>query len=1675
MITRKTRIKEIEREKNHAGWKDIREWVTRKLAVVTLLAVLTTLIPVVTVKTQAADWMQPYLEQAVAWGVMRGDSSGDLNADRLVTRAEFVTLINRAFGYTTLGNQPFTDVEPNDWYANDINIAYNANYFHGTTPNTASPMGLVTREQAAALLGRSLRFQGSDRLGTEFTDSTEIGTWSRGLVQEATNMGIIQGYSDGSFRPKENITRGQVACFLVRALGTLIQEPGEQTSGGVYGNLTITSPGVKLKDSVITGNLYLSGGVGLGNIELENVDVMGKIIVCGAGESQEGDHSVILRNVTADSMEIDSMTNQFMTIRAEGTTEIPQTTVRTSAYLEDLTDDNLGLQFISLDGQEDTELQLAGNIKEVSNFTPGSTLLVAQGVSKKVTVDEKAVGSTLSVDPSASILDLNLDIGVPVNGTGSVDHMTINAPGANVTMLPDTITVRPGVNANVYGQKMDSVAAAESSDDPRILTGYPIVKNATSRTADAVFSTNKPGTIHWALTALTDGSVGEEALMNPLSYTNKILLSGTLNATSSKTEFTSRLTGLTVDGSYYVSAILVDNRGRRSPVKVAAFTTPDDTVPAFATGYPYTILTNNALTAGATENIEQVIQAMVMPTKDCQLYYALLPKGSTAPTAQALKTAAVTGNLGYGRVDIRKNTPYLVPRINSSYIQEQTTYDLYLWLSDADNGKSSAVKKLSVTTKDLTPPVVTSMYQSNSAARTITMTYTMSEAATLYWAVVPEGDTLLRPAIAGEEVNLNDLAAKVQVESGSYATKRGTSNAARAGTEYHFTISGLEEQTSYDLYYIAKDRAGNYADAVQVLKGIKTLDGTAPTVELQFSETQTDASGRTNPLTETDVTLSFSETVWGVYTDKGVRLYDQFTELYAAVEAAEGDATAQRAAKAELGDALRKYIAFYTLSSAGRKELAADPASPDAANRPTDENEWVIDYREAIITRDNKKMNITFPSGTGIHLASGGRYQFELQNICDTTGNVMSATTLGPFQTIFATVELTVGDTVRIPIGNVEGGYSDLAITDDGNLRVDMSFHMIPRSTSRVANDTVWDMLIWTDTTMDFTVFRRPVNGPNNTRWERVGSDVSANVSNAAGQGGKVYASLTRYIQGQDLFDPLNEQEEEMEYAIHVNAINGDRDFTAWNQNVNMGVTVIAGGNYPVGLAGLNSLGFQSHLSSALTAGAVSIGQPDPFEVMIPFTDSKAPNFKGNSPEIEAGDVSATINVMIDRPGTVYYVIAPLQNQNVATSALLTEKRDGDRPELYEIPTSGLTGTRLELSLPLVTEITRGVQGAAGVISGNTGQKEANISIPIQLDDLQAETTYLVYLATSGVSPVYSDYVLCYQFTTAPVEKPKMELNMTGGGNVTVRTDRNASVRGILIVDGSLSILNRPFSDAAGTAINYTNPTNNNYTVLNALIDNYGTSARGEVLGSIFDQFATESLKQELEQTIQNASITPNTIIDTIQSFNVTGNTATAVRKFNNMEPDRWYCFLGYAESPLGSAKSFRAVRPLEVTDEEWPKVQDAVVSFERQRDGTYDATLTLTFTENLSFRDIAGGSQQIVSVTPTGPGAYSSSEYVSVTMLPDGPLPTGWNVYTATGNPTTTRVIAFTRTRVQANEYTFAIKRGLCDKWDNRPPTSSFQATLTITGNDTDGYQYSVKIPSEWDARNTRSTTRNR
>ena len=245
----------------------------------------------------------------------------------------------------------------------------------------------------------------------------------------------------------------------------------------------------------------------------------------------------------------------------------------------------------------------------------------------KLTVDETTEGSSVIIDRGAVVKELNLDTAAFVDGDGDIKHLNVNVPGCEVTILPEEITIRPGITAIIAGEEMDTVGAKESSELPMILAGYPQAQDVVPTGLDAAFMTNKAGTVYWAVTAITDGSIGEEDLIKPPSYGYLAVAHGSVKVLKGNEETISKVTGLTPGGSYYLSAILVDARGQRSTVKVISFTTPDNTVPAFCAGYP------KMSKVSRTDSV-----VVVMPNKDCKLYYALLPEGATAPTENELKS-----------------------------------------------------------------------------------------------------------------------------------------------------------------------------------------------------------------------------------------------------------------------------------------------------------------------------------------------------------------------------------------------------------------------------------------------------------------------------------------------------------------------------------------------------------------------------------------------------------------------------------------------------------------------------------------------------------------------------------------------------------------------------------------------------------------------------------------------------------------------------------------------------------------------------------------------------------------------------------------------------------------------------------------------------------------------------
>lgn len=1525
-------------------WKEFRFEYLRTAAVFLLLcAMACTLIWALPAQVHA-DYTEPYMKRMEELGLLQGDADGDLRPGDPITRAEFVTIINRAFGYRSAGGHPFRDVPGTAWYAEDVDIGYTEGYITGTSPTAFSPNLSITREEAAFILAKNLMMEPAVGENTSFADGRSISTWSRGMVSAAAENNLISGYPDGTFRPQKSITRGEAAVILLNAVGTPVSRPGTTTLGDVWGNVTITSSGVTLKDTVVAGNLYVTAGVELGDVVLENVKVLGEIVVSGGGVSEAGEDSVILRNVDAPKLVVDNIKNQQVSLRVEGDGLIQQASVRTDAFLADNTPAGHGIGEIELNGENGLELKLAGNIKNVVNRTPESALSISSGRVDTITVDEKAVDSTLEISSGAEVDHVNLDVGTTVTGDGDIGDLVVNAPGSNVSMLPDQIVIRPGDTANIDGENMDSEAAAESSADPRLLSGYPKITDLAPSSATAQFSGNKRGTVYWAVTSVTDGSVGTDELIDPPSYTTKIVANGSAALSGAGERSTAKISKLVSDGSYYLSAVLVDARGDQSPLKVLSFTTPDNTVPGFADGYPYMSKVTNVSA-----------QVTVMATKSCRLYWALLPKGAQAPTAQDFKANAVTGNLGYGSRDVTKNTAYSFD-VNNVALEELESYDLYLWLTDVEGGQSSRVEKLSFTTVDRTPPKFNTNATVNKVERTSVGLYAnLNEAGTLYWVVVEQGTEYPKP-LAGQSgpVDLSSDTAKMQVSAGMNALKSGKVNMSQ-DKDVSFNVSGLDPEKAYDLYYVAQDKAGNYSARVQVIT-IHTLDPSAPTVVQEFTRYNGDESG--TPYPDTDIRLVFSEEVQDAAANVTLK------EYYDRVTAAKGE-TEKEQARTALGNVLRNSIKLYVDTGSGRPELVADGV--DAADKT--QGGWVIDYRYAEVTMEEGKTVVIFRTAdsekeSALNLQSGAEYHFEIEanTISDTSDakNIMGKTKLDTFKTIFAVVNLSNPNesTLEGTITDYHDPGQEIQLTGDDKL-VDISWLLAPATTESVPDNVDWDMIIWSDTSIAFDLYRRTNLAETPGKWERIGEEIELTVPDGDDRRG---VSLTRILQkgNNPQFQQLNQllEENQYEYAVHFTRVGtlGDRD--TWSQRVTMGVTVVAGSTSDLGSLANGRLD-SSALEEALAEGVTNIGQPDDFTLRKQFSDQTPPIFVDNRPNFETGDSSVKMYLMLDRPGTIYYMVAPY-----GTVTTEGEERDGsekyhfstDKTDYEALPKNGENdpgsgGMEYPFNITAPTPlsiINAGNQANARIKHGSIQGGATEVEKIVQ--DLEVKTDYIAYFVIQGSSSqVYSE-VYAYQFSTDDVTPAYITMRAVNP-EVEFTTSQDATLYYSLFASNKLpplfgqnlaeNHLDPEYRDEVGTEIT-------DLTLLEAI----QKTINGVTGESYFDRYASEETKEQVRQAI--TSQTSSEALDKGSIPNMAQKEPQAHDFTNAMDPESAtaYVCLATAQNALGGKWTFKAVDGVRIPDEDAPVLLKVTTTVTKVNDAAdpvrVSGTVTLQFSETI-------------------------------------------------------------------------------------------------------------------------------
>jgi len=111
----------------------------------------------------------------------------------------------------------FKDIGNTHRAKNEIYYLAEGKIVTGTTDGNYQPDRNVTRAEAAAMIGRAIQLNGQ-QVETSFKDVGKS-NFASGYIQEAAKKNIINGYKDGTFKPNDNVTRGEMALLISRAFG----------------------------------------------------------------------------------------------------------------------------------------------------------------------------------------------------------------------------------------------------------------------------------------------------------------------------------------------------------------------------------------------------------------------------------------------------------------------------------------------------------------------------------------------------------------------------------------------------------------------------------------------------------------------------------------------------------------------------------------------------------------------------------------------------------------------------------------------------------------------------------------------------------------------------------------------------------------------------------------------------------------------------------------------------------------------------------------------------------------------------------------------------------------------------------------------------------------------------------------------------------------------------------------------------------------------------------------------------------------------------------------------------------------------------------------------------------------------------------------------------------------
>lgn len=660
----------------------------------------------------SGHWAELHIEKWINDGLIAGYPGGQFMPDNLITKAELVTLINRAFDIPNNNSKSgFSDVKPSDWFYDDVMSGQAAGYISGYTDGTFKPNKPITRQETASIITNLLKLEpGNTKILDSFSDKFLIDEWAKSSVIGVITHGIMSGFPDKTFGPRKNITRAETIVTLDRAL----THTPKKTSG--------------------------INGI----VKRDNQPVKGATVRIFAKDS----HEPLKDTVTGQD-------GTFTFTVFDGQYEITAEQDKNVGYAGPITVANGS-------AAEAQEVFLSTGALVIGKLVDNSGKALAN-TPFYFTTNPSFGGRTNNNGEFSLVLPMLGPGGQPLFYTGFFFHNGIQQNFATGQQFSGDTNLGQ-VNTNVPGQTTsggggDGGGLPTDTTPPSWAATYPQTADITPISLKLLAKTNESGNAYYVVLADSAAAPSASEVKTGTGSGGFPAIQNDLQALQADTEASITITGLNAGTSYDIYVVAEDGVGnlQASPAKLDVTTAVapvgDTTPPTWLEDYPKT----RAITAGG-------FYLLMKANEDSLSYYVVLADGAASPSAAEVKGGTGSGGvlpIKLGRTSLLANTE---AGISVTGLTADTSYDIYVAAEDGAGNIQANPAKLDITTAaspagDNTPPAFKSG-AINGASLVLTFSEKLdqlSQPAGSDFFIEVNGNNQAAPinvSIAGTQVNI---------------------------------------------------------------------------------------------------------------------------------------------------------------------------------------------------------------------------------------------------------------------------------------------------------------------------------------------------------------------------------------------------------------------------------------------------------------------------------------------------------------------------------------------------------------------------------------------------------------------------------------------------------------------------------------------------------------------------------------------------------------------------------------------------------------------------------------------------------------------------------------------------------------------------------------------------------